>query len=69
MKTDQLRGQTAVAFLSGRFWTEVNRRLDERLVLIVSVMVPDEDASMEIWHVRADGWTNKKQLLSRYFQP
>lgn len=63
MKTDQLRRQTAVAYLSGRFWTKVNRRLDNRLVLIVDKRVSDEDAPMEIWHVNADSWRNKKQLF------
>ena len=54
MKTDQLRGQTAVAYLSGRFWTKVNRRLDDELTLIVNLMVSDEDTPMEIWHVNTD---------------
>lgn len=60
MKTDQLRGQTAVAYLSRRFWTKVNRRLDDRLALIVNIMVSDEDAPMEIWHMNTDSWSNKK---------
>lgn len=54
MKTDQLRGQTAVVCLSGRFWTKVNRRLDDRPALIINIMVSDEDAPVEIWHVDAD---------------
>lgn len=54
MKTDQLRGQTAVVNLSGRFWTKVNRRLDDPLALIINIMVSDEDAPMEIWHVNTD---------------
>lgn len=54
MKTDQLRGQTAVVNLSGRFWTKVNRRLDDGLALIINIMVSDEDAPMEIWHVDTD---------------
>ena len=68
MKTDQLRGQTAAVNLSGRFWTKVNRRLDDRLALIVNIMVSDEDAPMEIWHVDADSRSNKKQLLSWHLQ-
>ncbi len=51
MKTDQLRGQTAAVSLSGRFWTKVNRRLDDPLALIVNIMVSGEDAPMEIWRV------------------
>lgn len=55
MKTDQLRGQTAaVYYLSGRFWTKVNRRLDDRPALIIDIMVADEDDPMEIWHVNTD---------------
>ena len=48
MKTDQLRGQTAAVCLSRRFWNKVNRRLDDRLVPIINIMVSDEDAPMEI---------------------
>lgn len=54
MKTDQLRGQAAVAYLCGRFWTKVNWRLDDRLTLIINIMVSDEDVPMEIWHVNTD---------------
>lgn len=68
MKTDQLRGQTAVVCLSGRFWTKVNRRLADQLALIINIMVSDEDAPMEIWHVNADSRSNKKQLLAGRLQ-
>lgn len=64
MKTDQLRGQTLVVSLSGRFWTKVNRRLDDPPALIVDIMVSDEDAPMEIWHVNNDCLSNKKLPLS-----
>lgn len=64
MKTDQLRGQTAAAYLSGRFWTKVNRRLDDSPAHIVSIMVSDEDAPMEIWHVNTDSWGYKKKKNS-----
>ncbi len=64
MKTDQLRGQTAAVNLSGRFWTKVNRRLDDRLGLIVNVMVSGEDAPMEIWHV-----TQITEVIKSSFYP
>lgn len=60
MKTDQLRGQALVVSLSGRFWTKVNRRLDDPLALIINIMVSDEDAPMEIWHVNTDCLSHKK---------
>ena len=54
--------------LSGRFWTKVNRRLDDPLALIINIMVSDEDAPMEIWHVNADRRSNKEQLVSWHSQ-
>lgn len=68
MKTDQLRGQSAVVKLSGRFWTRVHRRLDDGPALIINIMVSDEDAPMEIWHENIDSWNNEKQLLFWHLQ-
>lgn len=38
----------------------MNRRLDDPLALIINIMVSDEDAPMEIWHVNNDCLSNKK---------
>lgn len=63
MKTDQLRGQTLVVSLSGRFWTKVNQRLNNPLALIIDIMVSDDDAPMEIWHGNTDSLSNKRNSL------
>lgn len=37
--------------LSGRFWTKVNRRLDDPLA---HINIMDEDAPVETWHMNAE---------------
>lgn len=50
MKTDQLRGQTLVASLSGRFWNQGEAEVWTIRRLSLSVkLVSDEDAPMETW--------------------
>lgn len=45
-------GQTDV--FKWAVWTKVNRSLDRSLALMINIILSDEDAPMEIWHVSAD---------------
>lgn len=52
--------------LSGRFWIEVNQRLNDPLALIIDIMVSDDDAPMEIWHGNTDSLSNKKNSFCSF---
>lgn len=71
MKTDQLRGQTLAASLSGRFWNQGEAEVWTIRRLSLSVkLVSDGDAPMETWRFDIHCFSNnngrgKKRLCPK----